>query len=65
MADRAVYEAGYVECLEGTRIHVIVMGGLVRIRGEGAMDAPQREAFAQLFVRACWLAGRADELVPP
>jgi hypothetical protein len=57
MASRLVHEAGYVQTLDGTRIHVVVMGGLVRIHGEGTMNAAQAESFAQLYIRACWEAG--------
>lgn len=67
MARPPVYEVGHVETIGGTRIHVGVDHGLVRLRGDGLLNPGQQESFAQLFVRACWLAGQQDGLVaaPP
>ena len=53
---------GSVQCMEGLPIHISVSGDAVIVAGH-YLDAQQRETFAQLFVRACWLAG--DTAVKP
>ena len=49
-------DVGSVECVSGLPLHVRVSGDAVIIAGH-YLNAQQRETFAQLFVRACWLAG--------
>jgi hypothetical protein len=53
-----VYHVGSVQDMSGVPLHVGVNGGAVTIGGF-VLDAPQLETFAQLLVRACWLAGLA------
>ena len=60
MGNAYVREVGHVETIDGTRIHVGVDYDSVRIRGDGHLNAAQAETFAQLFVHACWAAGRQD-----
>ena len=55
-------DVGSVECMSGLPLHVRVSGDAVIVAGH-YLDAQQRETFAQLFVRACWLAG--DTAVKP
>lgn len=68
MASRYVREVGYVECMEGTRIHVGVDHDAIRIRGDGLLESAQQETFAQLLLAAVWQAGQnkghMDEEVP-
>ena len=52
-----VHHIGSVQDMRGLPLHVGINGGAVTIGGF-LLDGAQREAFAQLFVRACWLAGR-------
>jgi hypothetical protein len=54
-------DVGSVETMGGLPLHVRVSGDAVIVAGH-YLDARQRETFAQLFVRACWLAG---ESAPP
>ena len=51
-----VHHVGSVQDMRGLPLRVSVNGDAVWICGF-LLDGPQREAFAQLFVRACWLAG--------
>ena len=51
-----VYQIGSVQDLSGLPLHVGVNGTAVTISGH-ALDARMQETFAQLFVRACRLAG--------
>jgi hypothetical protein len=57
MPSRLVHRIGHVQTLDGTRIHVVVIGALVRIHGDGTLTPTQAESFAQLYIRACWEAG--------
>lgn len=56
-----VTEVGRVQDMAGLPLVVAVNGGAVLVSGH-ALNGAQRETFAQLLVRACWLAG-GDE--PP
>ena len=51
-----VHHVGSVQTLSGVPLRVSVNGDAVSIAGF-LLDGAQREAFAQMFVRACWLAG--------
>ena len=56
-AERARFtDVGSVESLGGLPLHVRVSGDAVIVAGH-YLNAEQRETFAALFVRACWLAG--------
>ncbi|HEY6276924.1 MAG TPA: hypothetical protein VIX86_11395 [Streptosporangiaceae bacterium] len=62
MADPYVRPLGHVEGLDGTRLHVGTDGGCVRVWGGPArFNREQAVTFAQLWVRACWEAGRGAE----
>ena len=52
-------DVGSVESLGGLPLHVRVSGDAVIIAGH-YLNAAQRETFAMLFVRACWLAGGGE-----
>ena len=59
-AERArLAPVGSVQCLEGLPIHISVSGDAVVVAGH-YLNAAQRETFAALFVRACWLAGNGE-----
>jgi len=49
-------DVGSVESLGGLPVHIRVSGDAVIVAGH-YLNAAQRETFAALFVRACWLAG--------
>jgi hypothetical protein len=51
-----VTEVGRVACMDGRYLTVAVNGSAVLIDGR-ALDGARRETFAQMFVRACWMAG--------
>ena len=52
-------DVGSVECVSGLPLHVRVSGDAVIVAGH-YLNAAQRETFAALFVRACWLAGNGE-----
>jgi hypothetical protein len=54
-----VHHIGSVQDMRGLPLHVGINGGAVTI-GTFVLDAPQLETFAQLLVRACWLAGHGE-----
>ena len=57
-AERArLTPVGSVQCMEGLPIYISVSGDAVIVAGH-YLNAAQRETFAALFVRACWLAGQ-------
>jgi uncharacterized membrane protein len=59
-AERARFtDVGSVESLGGLPLHVRVSGDAVIVAGH-YLNAAQRETFAALFVRACWLAGNGE-----
>ena len=61
MASGYVFEAGSVTAMDGSTIRVGVDHDAVWVRSNGApMNRQQAETFAQLFVHACWAAGRQD-----
>jgi hypothetical protein len=54
-----VTEVGRVQDAHGLPLTVGVNGGLVTIAGH-PLNCAQRESFAAMFVRACWLAGDGE-----
>jgi hypothetical protein len=52
-----VAEVGAVQDLAGLPLRVAVSGGNVVIAGH-VLDETRMETFAQLWARACWLAGQ-------
>lgn len=65
MANPHVWEVGSVTSLDGVPVHVGVDYDSVVIRGATSvrLSREQAETFSQLWVRACWEAGRqAQEL---
>jgi len=54
-----VTEVGRVQDMAGLPLAVGVSGGAVLIAGH-PLNGAQRETFAQLFVRAVWLAGEGE-----
>ena len=62
-----VHVIGHVEDVNGYRGAIGVIGNMVTIAASPSPVAPtlrlsrgQAEEFAQLFVRACWVAARQD-----
>lgn len=61
MGDPQVFEVGSVVPMDGTAIRVGVSHDAVWVVGSGGLlNRQQAETFAQLYVRACWLAGQQD-----
>lgn len=50
---------GSVQTLTGLTLHLKVNGGAVYLGGY-VLNREQAETFAQLFVRACWLAAQEE-----
>jgi hypothetical protein len=60
MANALVRRLGHVEGIDGTRLHVGVDYDSVMV-GIHRLNRDQAESFAQLFIGACWEAGRNAE----
>jgi hypothetical protein len=65
MSDRYVREIGHVQGLDGLTIRVGVDYDHVTISAGARvhLNDAQAETFAQLFVRAVWVAGRHRQLL--
>ena len=59
----AVFEVGSVTILDGVPVHVGVDYDSITIRGatHARLSREQAETFAQLWVRASWLAGQQEK----
>jgi hypothetical protein len=61
MANAHTYEVGSVTGVDGVIARVGIDHDAVWVRASGVvLSRVQAETFAQLFVRACWLAGQQD-----